>query len=133
MKITPLLHNANEELYSIFNNPDDYFNDARKLINDFALITEISNTIAFIENDNNRMEERYEKILCTYTNGVAAIEKDTIPNLSTKQHRGNEGEGQFHITNRNIDWHLNSKYFCGWLSYKDLNKLLDNGSNENKI
>ena len=43
---------------------------------------------------------------------------------SDKQHRGNEGEGQFHINNDTIDFHL-SKYLITWLSYEDLFELFN--------
>jgi len=39
-----------------------------------------------------------------------------------KQHRGNTGEGQFHITNSNIELH--SKYLYSLLSYEDIEKCL---------
>jgi len=49
-----------------------------------------------------------------------------IPKLSIGQHKKNDsGEGQFHITQDTINWHLNtSRYFEGWLSYRDLYKIL---------
>ena len=44
---------------------------------------------------------------------------ETFSGYSNKQHRGNEGEGQFHITNKNlqehIDWHLIKK-----ITYEEL-------------
>lgn len=43
---------------------------------------------------------------------------------SDKQHRGNEGEGQFHIKNDTIDFHLN-KYLITWLSYEELFALFN--------
>jgi hypothetical protein len=61
-----------------------------------------------------------------YEKGMSVIEQKRFPNLSTKQHRGNNGEGQFHITNMNIKWHLNSDYFLGWLSYRELYDILEN-------
>ncbi len=44
---------------------------------------------------------------------VFKIERDNILNdknisYSNKQHRGNEGEGQFHVTNKNIKYHLDN-------------------------
>ena len=41
---------------------------------------------------------------------------------SEHQHRGNVGEGQFHITDNNIETHLN-KYFVTWLTYEDLYQM----------
>lgn len=49
----------------------------------------------------------------------------TIPGYSDKQHRGNIGEGQFHITNGNIDYHRNN-YFVRELSFEDLYTLFEN-------
>lgn len=43
---------------------------------------------------------------------------------SDKQHRGNEGEGQFHIKNDTIDFHL-KKYLITWLSYEELFDLFN--------
>ena len=45
---------------------------------------------------------------------------------SNKQHRGNEGEGQFHITNKNIKYHLDN-YLVKIITYDDVyNKLTKN-------
>lgn len=41
---------------------------------------------------------------------------------SNKQHRGNEGEGQFHINQRNISTH--DKYLYNILDYEELHKCL---------
>lgn len=41
---------------------------------------------------------------------------------SNKQHRGNEGEGQFHINQRNISTH--DKYLFSILDYEELHKCL---------
>ncbi len=37
---------------------------------------------------------------------------------SDKQHKGNQGEGQFHINNRNLDWHLANKMIAK-ITWKD--------------
>ena len=41
---------------------------------------------------------------------------------SDHQHRGNTGEGQFHINNRTIETHL-KKYTVKWLTYEELYNL----------
>ena len=41
---------------------------------------------------------------------------------SDHQHRGNVGEGQFHINNRTLNNHI-EKYFVQWLTYEELYKL----------
>lgn len=59
---------------------------------------------------------------------VFKIENDQIitdENISycNKQHRGNEGEGQFHVTNKNIKYHLDN-YLVKTLTYNEVyNKL----------
>lgn len=47
-----------------------------------------------------------------------------IDGYSNKQHRGNKGEGQFHITNSNIKKHR-KQHLKDTLSYEELYKLLE--------
>lgn len=47
------------------------------------------------------------------------IAKDPQIMYSDHQHRGNVGEGQFHINNTTINNHLN-KYLDRWLTYEEL-------------
>ena len=44
------------------------------------------------------------------------------PGYSDKQHRGNEGEGQFHLNGSNIDYHRD-KFLIKILTYKELYNL----------
>lgn len=59
---------------------------------------------------------------------VFKIERDNILNdknisYSNKQHRGNEGEGQFHVTNKNIKYHLDN-FLVKTITYNEVyNKL----------
>ena len=56
---------------------------------------------------------------------IFKIENDkieTLKNYSNKQHRGNIGEGQFHLNNANIDQHR-KEYLIQILSYEELYKL----------
>ena len=46
----------------------------------------------------------------------------TSPGYSDFQHKGNEGEGQFHLNQGSIDWHLQNK-LVQWLDYKELYEL----------
>lgn len=46
----------------------------------------------------------------------------TLPNHSAKQHRGNVGEGQFHITNRNVKAH--DIYLSKVLTYKEIYDII---------
>jgi hypothetical protein len=51
------------------------------------------------------------------------ILKDKNISYSNKQHRGNEGEGQFHVTNKNIKYHLDN-YLVKKITYNEVyNKL----------
>lgn len=43
---------------------------------------------------------------------------------SDKQHKGNEGEGQFHLNQDTIDYHLQN-YFVQWLTYEELYNLFE--------
>ena len=43
---------------------------------------------------------------------------------SDKQHRGNTGEGQFHLKNSNIQYHIN-KYLYTKMDYNKLWELLN--------
>lgn len=47
----------------------------------------------------------------------------SAPGYSNKQHRGNTGEGQFHIKNDSMEYH--KSYLIDTLSYEDLYKLLE--------
>lgn len=42
---------------------------------------------------------------------------------SDKQHKGNEGEGQFHLNRGSIDYHMQN-HFVQWLTYEELYDLL---------
>lgn len=54
------------------------------------------------------------------------ILSDTNLNYSNKQHRGNEGEGQFHINTKNYQYHKDS-YYQGSITYEDLIEVLRKG------
>ena len=45
-----------------------------------------------------------------------------MPTYCNKQHRGNVGEGQFHINNKTVQYHIDNFLFC-WLSYEELYNL----------
>lgn len=50
------------------------------------------------------------------------ILKDKKIMYSDHQHRGNKGEGQFHINNKTLENHL-EKYFIRWITYEELYNL----------
>lgn len=41
------------------------------------------------------------------------------PGYSDFQHKGNEGEGQFHLNNSSFDYHFENHFEC-WCTYEDL-------------
>lgn len=62
---------------------------------------------------------------CVAVFKITADEIITNKNISysNKQHRGNEGEGQFHVTEKNINYHLNN-YLVKQITYTEVyNKL----------
>ena len=60
----------------------------------------------------------YDKIFIYKIN---SSEVKNLPTYSDKQHRGNVGEGQFHINNTNIKEH--QKYFIKEITYEDLYEI----------
>ena len=46
----------------------------------------------------------------------------SCPGYSDFQHKGNEGEGQFHLNQGSIDWHFQNR-FVQWLDYDELYTL----------
>lgn len=52
--------------------------------------------------------------------------KDVLfcPGYSDFQHKGNAGEGQFHLNQTSINWHL-EKNFVQWLDYEELFNLFE--------
>jgi hypothetical protein len=49
----------------------------------------------------------------------------SCPGYSDFQHKGNEGEGQFHLNQGSIDWHFQNR-FVQWLDYDELYTLYSN-------
>jgi len=52
------------------------------------------------------------------------ISEDTNIQYSDKQHRGNTGEGQFHLKNANIKYHIDN-YLYAKMDYEELWNLLN--------
>lgn len=61
----------------------------------------------------------FQNIIEIFEISKEAILKDKNIGYSDKQHRGNKGEGQFHVTNKNYLYHKN-EYFAESISYEDL-------------
>ena len=51
------------------------------------------------------------------------IRQDVNLNYSDKQHRGNEGEGQFHVTQKNYEYHR-ANYFVQSVTYDEIKAML---------
>ena len=58
------------------------------------------------------------------------IIEDKAIGYSDKQHRGNEGEGQFHINEKNY-LHHKEHYFIQQMNYEELKERLLKAKNEN--
>lgn len=63
----------------------------------------------------------FEDCIEIYTAKKSQIKR--MPNYSKKQHKGNKGEGQFHIKNTNIVYHR-TKRFLERITYKQLYDIL---------
>lgn len=66
-----------------------------------------------------------------FSDGVAVFKissnqilEDKNINYSNKQHRGNEGEGQFHVTEKNINYHLEN-YLVKIITYEEVFQKLN--------
>lgn len=55
--------------------------------------------------------------------GLEQCRKLTQLKYSDKQHRGNSGEGQFHITNKNLAYHLEENFVAAY-NYSDFKRVL---------
>ena len=53
---------------------------------------------------------------------VHANEVSRCPGYSDKQHKGNQGEGQFHLNRNNLHYHM-QHHFVQWLTYEELYAL----------
>lgn len=62
----------------------------------------------------------YDKV---FIFSVSSEDVKKLPNYSDKQHRGNVGEGQFHLNNQTIEYHIQNNLHC-CLNYKTLMRLL---------
>ena len=58
---------------------------------------------------------------------MKSSEVTSCPGYSDKQHRGNEGEGQFHLNQENLDYHR-KQHLERVLNYAELYNLLSNDS-----
>ena len=61
-----------------------------------------------------------------FADGIAIFKMNSdkivsCPGYSDKQHKGNDGEGQFHLNRSTIDYHR--RHFVKWLTYEELYDL----------
>lgn len=59
-------------------------------------------------------------MICRIDSDKIKTDKDIL--YSDHQHRGNNGEGQFHINNGTLNFHL-TKYLVEWIDYSELYNL----------
>lgn len=64
-----------------------------------------------------------------FSDKIAIFKMDTDQILdcygySDFQHKGNQGEGQFHLNQNSIGYHLDN-YFVQWLTYEELYKMFE--------
>jgi hypothetical protein len=57
---------------------------------------------------------------------VHSNEVPALPGYSDKQHKGNVGEGQFHISNKNVEQHIGGR-LLRHMTYEELYELLAGG------
>lgn len=65
---------------------------------------------------------------------IFSVKSKDVKNIlgySDFQHKGNKGEGQFHINNNTIDWHMKNN-FKSWISYEEVYKLFEKKRRKNK-
>ena len=55
---------------------------------------------------------------------MTASEVTNCPGFSNKQHKGNLGEGQFHLNQSTINWHLKN-HLDRWVTYLELYDLFE--------
>lgn len=95
----------------------------KQFIRDSKIMIKFKSIKEYIENPSNKMSERIDKITSMknyYLNNFFNI----IPDMSSHQHAKSSGEGQFHLKNTNIDWHM-KKHKNFTITYAELYNLLD--------
>lgn len=67
----------------------------------------------------------FDDIILLFKITSEEILNDKKVGFVNKQHRGNEGEGQFHIKRSNLQYHIDNYLFTS-LTYEDLKTLIEN-------
>jgi len=79
----------------------------------FGTVAELMIEVLFnYHQSHNQFRDRYD----------SATDSRVEIKFSTFQHKGNKGEGQFHLNQGSIDWHLENK-LVQWLDYDELYSL----------
>ena len=60
---------------------------------------------------------------------INSSEISSCPGYSDKQHKGNIGEGQFHLNMKTLPFHMEN-YFVQWLSYEELHQRFSSASSK---
>ena len=115
-----------ETLKKIKNSDSKTYSLAKRIIEEEQLLKHISKTVKYISDDSKTVSKRIRKCEQLVNSLDEILVLDSIPDSSTKQHLKSDGEGQFHIKNTNLEWHMNSQFFHEWITYKELFELLEN-------
>ena len=70
-------------------------------------------------------DELYYGLFFTDRIAIFRMTSDEVkhcPGFSNRQHKGNLGEGQFHLKQTTLDYHMNN-HFVRWLTYEELYDL----------
>ena len=125
-KIPELLNEIYVNLKKIKNSDSKTYSIAKRIIEEEELLKHISKTIKYISDTSKILSRRIAKCERLIDLLDEILVHESIPDSSAKQHLKSDGEGQFHIKNTNLEWHLNSYYFQEWITYKELFELLEN-------
>lgn len=55
---------------------------------------------------------------------IKSTDVENIEGYSDFQHKGNKGEGQFHINNDTIDYHMKN-HFLEWITYEEVYEMFE--------
>ena len=67
-------------------------------------------------------DELYYGLFFANKIGIFSVKSSDVTNIvgySDFQHKGNKGEGQFHINNNTLRWHMDNN-FVEWISYEEV-------------
>lgn len=126
LDIPYLLSKIYEDLRKIMDDERKSYMGVKSIISEADLLKNISKTKKYISDSSKKVSRRISKCDQLVEILREKLVIDSIPDSSAKQHLKSDGEGQFHIKNTNLNWHLNSKYFLEWITYGELYSVLKN-------